>query len=316
MRSTTGSEASLSVVIVLYNSADHLPACLASLDAELHEWRAELIAVDNASPDSSRAIVEQMAPTATVVSMGTNAGYSAGANAGIAVAKSRYVLLLNPDLIVPAGGLQTLVEWMDEHPRISAATPLLTDGDGRAIPTDLAFASVGKTLLETARLHKFLPRKARGRILRGQYAPQQEQLDGRWIPGTALILRRSSLASIGGFDERLFMYGEDIEWCWRAARKGHRVGVCAATTFVHLSSTSAIRSWGAERTRFRIETGIHRAYCIIYGRRHGHVLALAMAVAKLLEAAAPSRSPSARRAALRQARAHTRLALDTRASKL
>ena len=137
----------LSIAIVLYNSGESLPDCLRSIRPELDSGFAELIAVDNASPDDSVPILEAEVPAAQVVEMGRNRGFAVGANAALARAQGRYWLLLNPDVRVPAGGLRRLVAWMDAHPALALASPDLVDVKGQWEEPGRALPSVARTLL-------------------------------------------------------------------------------------------------------------------------------------------------------------------------
>ena len=115
----------------------------------------------------------------------------------------------------------------------------LFGGPGRATP------SIARTLFELTRLHRALPRRTRGRLLRGPYWTGGDDVDAGWVPGTAMIVRPSAVRDVGNLREDLFIYGEDLEWCWRMRRAGWRVGVCSTATFVHDTSSSARATFGA-----------------------------------------------------------------------
>src|SRR5688500_6335289 len=113
----------VTLTIVLHNSEDDLAACLASVRPEPESGFAELVAVDNASPDGSVAVVEREAPGAEIVRTGANLGFAAGANRAWPHVRSRYWLLLNPDVTLEPAALARLVAWMNEHPSIGVASP-------------------------------------------------------------------------------------------------------------------------------------------------------------------------------------------------
>ena len=115
----------VSIAVVLHNSAEHLEPCLASIAPAVRAGWAELIAVDNASPDQSAAVVRAQLPEATVITTDRNLGFAAGANCALRKATGELWLLFNPDVIVPDGGLRTLVDWMRAHPELGAASPEL-----------------------------------------------------------------------------------------------------------------------------------------------------------------------------------------------
>jgi GT2 family glycosyltransferase len=284
----------LSIAIVLYNSADTLTDCLRSIREELDSGVAELIAVDNASPDQSVAIVRAEVPAAQVVELDTNRGFAAGVNAALARARGRYWLLLNPDVCAPAGGLRHLVSWMDAHPALGVASPDITDTDGRWEEPGRALPSFGRTLLRLLRLHRLLPATLRRRVFRAGYWTGGDQLDAGWVPGTAMIVRPAAVRTVGPLRDELFMYGEDVEWCWRMRRGGWRVGVCTSTTFVHDRSSSARRTFTEDELARRIGEGTYAACRLMYGPRRARALAALTALTFAVDARTPGKSPEER----------------------
>jgi GT2 family glycosyltransferase len=291
----------LSIALVLYNSAGTLPACLRSVQAPVEDGWAELIAVDNASPDESAKLLQRELPCAQLLRFGVNRGFAAGVNAALDQARGRYWMLLNPDVLVPPNGLETLVSWMDRHPQVGVSSPEIVGADGRWQSPGRALPSIALTLLELTRLARVLPRRSRSRLLRGPYWAGGDQLDIGWVPGTSMIVRPAAVSEVGALREDLFMYGEDLEWCWRMRRAGWSVGVCSATTFVHDASSSAHGTYGEAETERRIAAGIDAACRSIYGSRRARVLAALTALSLAVESAAPSRTPAQRVRARRSA---------------
>jgi GT2 family glycosyltransferase len=298
----------LTIAVVLHNSGGSLVSCLRSLQNALEPGWAELIAVDNASPDGSGALLREEVPAAQLLTFVHNRGFAVGANAAMARAKGRYWLLLNPDVRVPVDGLHTLVSWMDRHPKHGVASPEIVGADGRWQSPGRACPSIGRALLELTRIHRALPRGLRGQLLRGPYWTGGDQVDAGWVPGTSMIVRPAAVEAIGPLREDLFMYGEDLEWCWRMRHAGWRVGVCAETTFVHDTSSSARATFGEAETQRRIAAGIDGAHRVMYGARRAQTLAAVTAVALALESWAPRRDGSHRLRARRAAGVWWRLA--------
>jgi len=281
----------VTVTIVLHNSEHGLAACIAAIRPELDAGFAELVAVDNASPDSSVELLRREAPGAEVIDAGGNRGFAAGANLAWPRARGRYWMLLNPDVELDRGGVRRLAEWMEAHPSIGLASAELSDPDGggprsagRATP------AAWRALFEASRLHRLLPRGLRGRLLRGAYWTGGDQLDAGWVPGTALIVRGEAIDSSGLLDEQFFLYGEDIEWCGRIRRAGWRVGVCSAVRARHEESASARETFGSGETNARMVAGEIQAVRMLRGDRYARRYARAIALALKLEAIAPGRS--------------------------
>jgi GT2 family glycosyltransferase len=280
-------------------------------DAVQTGW-AEAIAVDSASPDESVSVLLRELPEAELLTRGQNRGFAAGANAALARASGRYWLLLNPDVEVPRDGLKAMVNWMDRHPSVGLASPNLVGADGEWQSPGRAMPSITRTALELTRLHRALPRHIRGRLLRGPYWSGGDQLDAGWVPGTAMIVRPAAARQVGRLREDLFMYGEDLEWCWRMRREGWRVGVCSATTFVHHTGASAFVTFGREETQRRIAAGCYAAHRVMYGPVRARALAATTALSLWLESFGLRRAPPARADARQAARTWQQLAAHDR----
>ena len=294
----------VSVTIVLHNSERELGRCLAAIRPDVLRGFAELIAVDNASPDDSAGAVASVVPDARMIRSDENRGFAAGANLAWPHARGRYWLLLNPDAELDEGGMERLAAWMDAHHQLGAASAELTGPvGGEPLSTGRAQPSPWRALLEASRLHLLLPRRTRGRILRGAYWSGGDQLDAGWVPATALLVRREAVDSAGLLDESFFLYGEDIEWCWRLRRAGWSIGVCSTVRARHWEGGSALRTFDHEAVRRRMVEGEVEAVRKIQGDRYARAYARANALALGIESRHPGRSAERRRSARSAARA-------------
>ena len=167
----------VSVTIVLHNSERELERCLEAIRPEILSGFAELIAVDNASPDGSAGTVARALPDARIIRSSENLGFAAGANLAWPHVRGRYWLLLNPDAELDEGGIESSLRgWTPIA--LGAASAELADPDGAGPPSaGRALPSPWRPLLEASRLHLLLPREARGRSLRGAYWSGGDQLD-------------------------------------------------------------------------------------------------------------------------------------------
>jgi GT2 family glycosyltransferase len=298
---TEQSSPAVTVTIVLYNSETLLARCLEAIRPEVESGFAELVAVDNASPDESAEVLIREAPDATLIRADRNLGFAAGANLAWPSARGRYWMLLNPDVELQAGGLRALSDWMDAHPRIAVASAELDNGQVQGRSAGRALPAAWRPLLEASRLHLLLPPTLRGRVFRGAYWRGEDQLSAGWVPGTAMIVRREAVEQVGLLDERFFLYGEDIEWCWRMRGAGWRVGVCNAVVARHSEGSSAARTFEPDDVDRRMVEGEVEAVRIRRGDRAARRYARATALGLTIEAHHPRRTPqfrlSARQAA-------------------
>lgn len=280
----------VSVAIVAYNSDAVLRACLESIRPSALSGFAQVVVVDNASPDGSAAIVETVLAQARLVRSEVNRGFAGGCNLAWPMSVGEYWMLLNPDIVVPQGGLEALVAWMDAHPNLGAASPELRNEAGDRGCAARRFPSIRLSLLEMTRLHKLVGVSRRADMFLGSYWPGGEHLDVDWVPGAALIARRAAVAKVGLLDERIFLYGEDIEWCHRIGRAGWSIGVCDSLRFTHKESSSTLRSLGAAERDSRLWRGIAQALAIMRGRRYAAAWLRVSHAAFFLEALHPGRT--------------------------
>ncbi|RRR72249.1 MAG: glycosyltransferase family 2 protein [Candidatus Viridilinea halotolerans] len=227
----------LAVVILNYRRPDLLAACLASIYTAPPRATLELWVVDNASGDTSVPMVRTCFPQVHLIESPANLGFSRGNNlalrAIVAEANADYVLLLNNDTIVPAGALDGLVAYLEQHPAVGAVGPKLLLPDGSL---DLAcrrsFPSPTIAFYRMSGLAALLPRSPRfGRYNLTYLDPDQEtEVDA--LVGACMLLRRSVIAEVGLLDEQFFMYGEDLDWCFRIKQYGWKI-VYAPHVIVH-----------------------------------------------------------------------------------
>lgn len=222
-----------SVVIVNWNAGEALTACLASLAADRAAGR-EVILVDNASSDGSAAAAQARHPIARLVDTGRNLGFAAGANAGAAAARGDVLVFLNPDAQVAPGAIALLLDALRTTPGAGIAGGGLVDERGRWQPGAARFAPLRHLLLDTT-LGR-LP----GRARRAPY-----RVD--WVYGTFMAVRRDLFTQLGGFDTRYFLYGEDLDLCYRATRLGLRTLHVPSARAVHTGALSAGARFGAGR---------------------------------------------------------------------
>lgn len=227
----------LSIVVVTYNSRDHILECLRSLGGEAGAATgpgAECVVVDNDSGDGTAEAVERALPHVRVVRTGGNLGYARAVNRGLAATTGRHVLVSNPDCVWRAGALDALCAWLDQHPRCGIAAPRIRNPDGsleysaRAYPDHFAFLFNRYSLL--SRLFPKNRWTRRYLMLDWDHASPRS-VD--WVSGAAMLVRRDAVVKVGGMDEAFFMFNEDVDWCRRMNQAGWSVDYVPEAEVVH-----------------------------------------------------------------------------------
>jgi GT2 family glycosyltransferase len=226
----------LSVVIVSYESAPELAACLTSLQAAVDEAQLalELVVVDNASTDRSVATVRELAPSATTIRNGANLGFARAVNQGLERTTGDLILLLNPDTVVNRSAIAACARRLDER-AVGIVAPILVNDDGSRQRSWHEFPTLRRALIEA------LPPLAVLRAVRRRMTGPPRSPE--WVIGAFMMTRRDVLDRVGGLDEGSFMYGEDMEWCWRIRRAGFQVELLRDVRITHAGGRSAGRHY-------------------------------------------------------------------------
>ena len=209
----------LAVVIVTYESGAHIGETLRVLGEQLRDGD-ELVVVDNASKDGTAAAVREAAPGARLLEQQDNLGFAGGCNLGARAAHAPLLLFLNPDAVPDEGCIEALRATAESRPDWAAWQPLVTMNGGSTINT-----SGGVT--------HFLGMGWAGRCGEPVEAAPSAPTEVSFASGAALCIRREAWEELEGFDERYFMYGEDLDLGLRTWLSGHGVGISPAARVHH-----------------------------------------------------------------------------------
>ncbi len=199
---------------------------------------SEVWVVDNASTDGTVEMLRREFPAVRVIDNSQNAGFTRANNQALAVAQGRYLFLLNPDTELRPGALAALMDYMQAHPRAGIVGPQLYYGDGSAQSSRRRFPTLATAFVESTRLQQWFPSN---RVLTRYYmldtCDATQEVD--WINGSAMFVRRAVYDTLGGFDERFFMYSEELDWCYRAKNAGWQVVYLPAAQVTHYEGKSS-----------------------------------------------------------------------------
>ena len=258
----------LAIVSVSFNTRDLLADCLVSALAGLERsaLSGELWVVDNASADGSADMIRQRFPAVRLVAHDHNIGFAAGSNLALThLGRStpRHVLFLNPDTRVVGDALGQMVRFLDSTPQAGVAGARLVHGDGSFQHSAFALPGLLQILFDFFPVH---PRLLESR-LNGRY-PRRLYQAGRPFAvdhplGAALMIRAETLAQVGGFDERFFMYCEEVDLCRRVKAAGWGVYCVPQAEIVHLVAQST------RQFRDRMFVALWRSRFLMFDKHEG-----------------------------------------------
>lgn len=239
----------LSVIIVNWNAGVYLPAALDSLfragDGEERRLSMEVWLVDNASTDDSLAWVGRHFPQVCIIANAENRGFAAGNNQGICKSTGRFLLLLNPDTVLPPAALATLIDYLEKQPKVGVVGPRLVGARGKTQGGAAGFDPSPATIFNYATfLYRLFPGRLRGLWLPRSVYQQAQPLQVDWVSGACMVVRREAVEAAGLLDEGYFMYSEDVEWCRRIRNAGFEVVCYPDVSVVHFIGGSS-RQHGA-----------------------------------------------------------------------
>ena len=267
----------VSVIIVNYNVREFLEQALHSVERASEGLAVEVFVVDNDSVDGSAEMVRQAFPHVHVIVNNQNVGFSRANNQAIRQAKGRYLLILNPDTILQEDTLRVLVDHLDAHPDAGAVGCQILNPDGSFAPESRrAFPTPMVAFYRVAGLSRLFPRSRTFGRYNLTFLPRDEEAEIDALSGSCMLVRRDALhwsreevarrsraaaAAVAGtsdgrsisqngsaasesgqgaglLDESFFMYGEDLDWCYRIQEAGWKIFYTPRTRIIHYKGES------------------------------------------------------------------------------
>lgn len=244
----------VSVVVLSWNTAELLRACLASLEPLRESLPLQVIVVDNASEDESARLVEEQFPWAELVVNKRNEGYARGNNIGAERAVAPWLMLLNSDTEVPAGVLEQLHDFLVDNPTHGGVAPLLHHADGEVQRSCKTFPELRTAVFFDTWFERWFPNN---RVLPFYFMKDFDHEHSRDVdqpPAAAFMLSRALWEELGGFDEKLWLFFNDVDLCRRIHARGLKVHYLAEARILHHEgkSTSRFHEMGREWHRNRL----------------------------------------------------------------
>jgi len=251
----------LSIIIVNWNSREYLRRCLASIFSDPNRPELEVLVVDNASYDGSSAMIHKEFPQVTYIQSNENLGFSRGNNLGYQHSRGRALLFLNPDTEIQSGALTQIVRQLWTLPSVGAAGCRVINSDLTLQTTCLqAFPTVWNRLLDIDYLKQRFP-TWRMWGMWPLFSAQETSDEVEMITGACLLVKRDVFGEVRGFNATLFMYGDDLDLCYRLKQAGHNRRYVATAEVVHHGGKSSARTGRTYYSDVLVERAIWIFFC-------------------------------------------------------
>ena len=243
VHASTDTGTGVSVVIVNWRTRNALRECLRSVVQQENIASLQIIVVDNASGDGSAEMVAECYPRVRLIRNEENRGFAVACNQGMRLTTGKYVLLLNPDTVVPSCTIGKVVAFADAHLESAVVGCRVTNPDGTLEHTCFRYPSLLNLALAVLGLNRLFPRS---RFFGRQFMTWWERDSVREVDvvtGSFMLVRHEAMHQVGLMDERYFMYAEEADWCYRFAQAGWKMTFTPDAEIVHLSSQSSVQCW-------------------------------------------------------------------------
>ncbi len=229
----------VSIIIVNWNTRQITCECLKSVYEQTKELSFEVIVVENGSSDSSVEMVKNEYPRVILIENQENRGFAAANNQGMAIAKGKYVLLLNSDTFILDDAIRKAVSLADDHPKAAVVGCRILNADMTMQQSCFMFPSLLNMVLSSSYLYKLFPRSKFFGRERMSWWDRRDEREVDVVTGCFMLIRREAIEAIGMMDEQFFMYAEETDWCYRFKQAGWRILFTPEVEIVHLGGQSS-----------------------------------------------------------------------------
>jgi len=229
----------LSIIIVNWKSKDYLARCLESIERWKTDLAVEIVVIDSGSFDGCAEMLCERHPAAKFIQSDQNLGFARANNVAFRASNGKFVLFLNPDTEVVGDALDTVYRHLELTPKAGAVGCRLLNGDGSVQTSCVqSFPTILNQLLNAETFRQLFPKSklwGMATLFGGTNEPSQVEA----VSGACLMLRRSTFEQIGLFSENYFMYGEDLDLCYKAQQAGYRNYYVPLATVIHFGGSSS-----------------------------------------------------------------------------
>jgi GT2 family glycosyltransferase len=263
----------VAVVIVAWNAKRYVVECLESLREHCGGVCSEVIVVDNASSDGTPELVAEMFPEVKLIRNAENFGFAKANNIGIAQASADYICLVNSDVKFLDDCISPMVRYLSEHPGVGMLGPKMLAATGEVRRSTMRFPTVWNNFCRAIGLDSlFKGSRSFGGLMMSDF-DHRTTAPVEVLNGWFLVVSRSALGRVGLLDPRFFMYGEDVDWCYRFRQAGEKVVFFAEAGAIHYGGASSSNA----PLRFYLE--LYRATWQYWRKHHGRLARLGFLLA-------------------------------------
>ncbi|MGB9736672.1 MAG: glycosyltransferase family 2 protein [bacterium] len=260
----------ISFIVVNYNTKNLLKNLLNSIK-KFFEGE-EVIVVDNASSDGSADMVSQAFPYIRLIANKDNIGFARANNQAMEIAKGDVFVLINSDAELIDDSLEQAVSLVSDNKEYGLVGCKLLNSNGSTQVSVARFPGIMQAFLSNTGLGLLLPSSLRGRMLARRYFDYTRQSDVDWVMGACMILRRDVYLKVGGMNTHYFMFGEDMEWCYRIKKAGYRIIYTPSAIVVHHFNKSSASN---VEKRYELMYKNYYLFCNTYlGRTRSNIIRL------------------------------------------
>jgi GT2 family glycosyltransferase len=255
----------VTVIIPSWNAKGFLQECIKSIIRETIHYRIKIIVVDNASTDGSPEMVKDQFPQIKLIINKENLGFAKACNIGMGLAKGKYIVIVNSDVIVGNECIDRMFKYMEKHSEIGILGPKILGQDGMVQRSCMGFPTLWNSFCRALALDTIFPR---AKLFGGQlmtYWSHNSIRSVDIINGCFWMVRQEALKQVGLLDESFFMYSEDKDWCKRFTNAGWEVVFFPDAEAIHYGGGSSLN----DPIRFYIE--MQRADLQCWKKHHGRL---------------------------------------------
>jgi GT2 family glycosyltransferase len=263
----------VSVVIVVWNAKEYVLECLESLREHCEKACSEVIVVDNASTDGTPELVAEVFPEFKLIRNPENFGFAKANNIGIAQSSGDYICLVNSDVKFIDDCISPMIRYLADHPGVGMLGPRMLAANGEVRRSTMRFPTVWNNFCRAIGLDSLFKRsRSFGGLLMTDF-DHRTTAPVEVLNGWFLLVRGSAVERVGLLDPQFFMYGEDVDWCYRFRKAGETVVFFAEAGAIHYGGASSSHA----PVRFYLE--LYRATWQYWRKHHGGLAQLGFLVA-------------------------------------